>query len=120
MGRPLMSQRLTFLEATHRILSEAGRPMTAAEILYEARAQGVLFSEGKTPVKTLNARLAVDILRYKSESRFMRADGSRYALREWSDVQERIVPRRTVALVDEDVLVFEASLLRRFISENGF
>jgi hypothetical protein len=75
--------------------------MTAAEILHAARAGGLIETAGKTPVKTLNARLSVDILRFKLASLFMRSDGSRFALRDWSaSVQERIVPRRSIALVD--------------------
>jgi predicted NUDIX family phosphoesterase len=95
--------------------------MTAAEILQKARVDGMISSEGKTPLKSLNARLAVDILRFKSQSRFMRSDGSRYALRAWSDtIQEKIVPRRTIALVDESVLAFDAFRLRQFVPHNGF
>lgn len=116
-----MDHRLTFLEAAYQILKASGRPMTATEILHAARTKGILSSEGKTPLKSLNARLAVDILRFKAKSRFMRSDGSRYALRAWSDtIQEKVVPRRTLALVDEDVLAFDALTLRRFIPQDGF
>lgn len=116
-----MKHGATFLEAAYQILSASGRPMTAAEILHSARSEGILSSEGKTPLKSLNARLAVDILRFKAQSRFMRSDGSRYALRAWSNVvQEKIVPRRTLALVDEDVLAFDAVRLRQFIPKDGF
>jgi HB1, ASXL, restriction endonuclease HTH domain len=116
-----MKKNVTFLEAAHQVLQASGRPMTAAEILHAARSTGLISSEGKTPLKSLNARLAVDIIRFKSQSRFMRSDGSRYALRAWSNaVQEKIVPRRTVALVDEDVLAFDTTLLRHFVPEDGF
>jgi predicted NUDIX family phosphoesterase len=95
--------------------------MTAAEILHQGRADGSISTKGKTPLKSLNARLAVDILKLKSLSRFMRADGGRYALRAWSDVvQERIVPRRTIALVDEEILAFDAMKLRKFVPVDGF
>src|SRR5687767_11681615 len=115
-----MAEPTTFINAAYDVLRAMGRPMTAAEIIQEARARGMLKTAGKTPVKTLNARLAVDILRLKSRSRFMRSDGSRFALREWAgDVQERIVPRRTLALVEEDVLAFQTSDLRRFVQRDG-
>jgi predicted NUDIX family phosphoesterase len=116
-----MKPENTFLEAAHQILQKTGRPMTAAEILHFGRAGGLISTKGKTPLKTLNARLAVDILKLKSSSRFMRADGGRYALRAWSDVvQEKIVPRRKIALVDEDILAFDAVKLRKFIPDDGF
>lgn len=111
----------TFLAAAYEVLQGTGRPMTAAEIVHAARAGGLIETAGKTPVKTLNARLSVDILRLKLASRFMRSDGSRFALREWSaSVQERIAPRRSIALIDEQILAFEASSLRRFIDKDGF
>ena len=34
--------------------------------------------------------------------------------------RERIVPRRSIALVDEQILAFEASDLRSFINKDGF
>lgn len=111
----------TFLEAAYQVLDRAGRPMTASEIFHDARSNGLIKSTGKTPLKSLNARLATDILKMKDRSRFMRSDGSRYALRAWSDqIQERIVPRRTLALFEENVLAFEATRLRRFVPEDGF
>ncbi len=95
--------------------------MTAAEIVHEAIRSEYLQTKGKTPVKTLNARLATDILFHKADSRFMRSDASRFALREWqNDLVERIVPRRTVALIEEDILAFDASLLRNFVPQDGF
>ncbi|MBB2964472.1 HTH domain-containing protein [Methylobacterium sp. R2-1] len=116
-----MTKPTTFLTAAYEILRQFERPMTVAEIIHEARSRGILVTDGKTPVKTLNARLSVDILRLKGQSRFMRSDGSRFALREWNHgIQERIVPRRTVALTDEEILAFDASLLRRFVQEDGF
>jgi predicted NUDIX family phosphoesterase len=117
----MADQKPTFLEAAYAVLKDAGRPMTTAEIVHIGRSSGLIETTGKTPVKTLNARLAVDILRLKLESRFMRSDGSRFALREWSgEIQERIVPRRTVALIDEQILAFDASDLRKYIKSDGF
>lgn len=94
--------------------------MTASEILHGAINNGLLETKGHTPVKTLNARLSTEIIRNKSKSVFMRADGSRFALREWhEEILERIVPRRSVALFDEQILVFDAVALRRFVPQNG-
>ncbi|MCA1473356.1 hypothetical protein I6F09_36710 [Bradyrhizobium sp. IC3195] len=116
-----MRPKYSFLDAAYQILQKTGRPMTAAEILHEGRSDGSISTKGKTPLKSLNARLAVDILKLKSLSRFMRSDGGRYALRAWSDVvQEKIVPRRTLALVDEDILAFDAAKLRKFVPTDGF
>lgn len=67
-----MRPKYSFLEAAYHILQKTGRPMTAAEILYEGRLDGSISTRGKTPLKSLNARLAVDILKLKSLSRFRR------------------------------------------------
>jgi predicted NUDIX family phosphoesterase len=116
-----MKPKNSFLDAAYQILQKTGRPMTAAEILHACRSDGSISTKGKTPLKSLNARLAVDILKLKTLSRFMRADGGRYALRAWSDVvQEKIVPRRTLALVDEEILAFDATKLRNFVPTDGF
>jgi predicted NUDIX family phosphoesterase len=111
---------MTFIEAAYTVLKSAERPMTASEILHEAIASGHLTTKGRTPVKTLNARLSSEIIKNRSKSVFMRADGSRFALREWhADVIEKIVPRRTVALIDEHILVFDAKQLREYAPNNG-
>ncbi|MFX6899730.1 hypothetical protein ABTH92_21400, partial [Acinetobacter baumannii] len=41
-------------------------------------------------------------------------------MREWQGLmQERIVPRRTVALTEEEILAFDASILERFVKKNS-
>jgi predicted NUDIX family phosphoesterase len=116
----MMKSSMTFLDAAWHVLHKANRPLTVAEILHASKAEGLLQTEGKTPAKSMNARLAVDILKNKARSRFMRADGSRFALREWqTNLQERIVPRRTVALVEEDILAFDADILSKFVNDTA-
>lgn len=114
-----MAIPLTFLDAAAKVLAELSRPMSAAEIIHEARARGLLETSGKTPTKTLNARISEDILHNKASSRFMRSDGGRFALRNWSGIQERIAPRRRIALVDEQILAFDAAQLRTFVPHDG-
>lgn len=111
---------LTFLQAAEQILRYSKRPMTASELVSNAIAEGVLRTAGKTPTKTMNARLATDILRRKLNSPFLRLDSGLFALREWSESQtEYIAPRRQIALFDEDILVFNRSLLRDFVPSDG-
>lgn len=110
----------SFLDAAYRILREENRTLTAREIVSLAVQRGLLETSGATPWKTMNARLSTDILENKEQSRFMRADSGRFALASWKkDVREWIAPRRTIALFDEDILVFDRSHLRQFVPDDG-
>lgn len=94
--------------------------MTAREIVDQAVNGGLLTTEGKTPWKTMNARLSTDILNNKKASLFMRTGSGRFALRAWSDkISEFVSPRRVLALFDEDILVFDKNVLRDFIPTDG-
>ena len=51
----------SFLNAAVIVLSAAGRPLTANEILAEALARGLLQPTGKTPLASMTARLYTHI-----------------------------------------------------------
>jgi len=107
------------LQGVKEVLSQCGRSMTAREIVSYGRRNALLNLHGKTPWKTVNARLSEHILEKKSKSVFIRTDSGRFALRQWADVQEYVAPRRTIALFDENILAFETARLREFVPENG-
>lgn len=110
----------TFIGVAERVLAHANRPMTAREIVRSGSDQGWLKTRGKTPWKTMNARLSTDILKNREKSLFMRADSGLLSLRTWSDqIQEFTAPRRTIALFDEDILVFDKKLLHQFTPTTG-
>ena len=116
----LDSQQDTFLSAASRVLREERRILTSKELVDLAIRKGFLTTTGRTPWKTMNARLSTDILEKKERSLFMRSGSSQFALREWSDkIHEYISPRRVVALFDEDILVFDRQLLSNFLPHNG-
>lgn len=107
------------LQGIKEVLISAGRPMTAREIVSFGRECELLELNGKTPWKTVNARLSEHILDKKSSSTFIRTDSGRFGLRTWSDVQEYVAPRRTIALFDEDILAFDRDRLRDFVPNDG-
>jgi predicted NUDIX family phosphoesterase len=110
----------TFLGAAEEVLRTQKKPMTALEIVAAAVGGGYMQTKGATPAKTMNARLSIDILQKKNKSRFLRLDTGLYGLRDWPNIQsEYIAPRRRIALFDEEILVFDRSLLRLYIPENG-
>lgn len=50
-------RRSAFLEAAVAVLAEAGRPLTADEIVAHALERGLIQTEGKTPTATMTACL---------------------------------------------------------------
>jgi hypothetical protein len=48
---------MTFWQATEKVLMNVKRPMSAREILDQAVRNGLITSQGKTPLATLNAVL---------------------------------------------------------------
>ena len=109
-----------FLTAAYRVLNEIRCPMTPAEIVCVALRKGYLATKGKTPHQTMKAKLSTDILQNKESSDFMRAAAGRFALRKWrNEIPEHVAPRFKKSLFDEDILVFPASELHRFISQPG-
>lgn len=80
-----MPETLTFIDAAHRALEEAGQPLHYREITERALAKGWLETAGKTPWETLNARLCVDLKRQGDQSAFVRTEPGTFALRVWVD-----------------------------------
>jgi predicted NUDIX family phosphoesterase len=67
----------------------------------------------------MKAKLSVDILRKGMRSLFKRSEKGRFALREWSDVQEHVADRYQKALFDEDIVVFPAELRPTYVPNIG-
>jgi len=79
---------MTFLDAAHEILKQAGQPLHYREITRRALEQGLTESRGKTPEATMNAQLAVNIKRAAEggpSSRFVRVGRGVFGLREWGE-----------------------------------
>ncbi|KAB1069639.1 winged helix-turn-helix domain-containing protein [Methylobacterium planeticum] len=74
---------LTYLRAAAEVLRQAGRPLSAPEIVDRALADGLLpnATTAKTPQKSMQARLSMHILRKGSQSTFVRTSAGRFQLR---------------------------------------
>ncbi|MBM3150471.1 MAG: hypothetical protein FJZ88_10675, partial [Chloroflexi bacterium] len=84
---------MTFLDAAHEILKQAGQPLHYREIARRAYEQGLIKSTGKTPEVTMNAQLAVNTKRAEEggpPSRFVRAGRSVFGLRGWGEAMSTI------------------------------
>ena len=109
-----------FLKAAYEVLHKTRKPLTAPEIVEAARARGLLKTSGKTPEQTMKSKLATNILTNGDRSPFMRAAKGRFALREWKGTYpEHIADRYQKALFDEDIVVFPAASLRRYVPVDG-
>ncbi len=68
------------LDAAYAVLKQAGEPLHVQELTRRMLDNGAWESNGKTPMDSVNARIAVDIKKNGSFSRFKRVAGSTYEL----------------------------------------
>lgn len=71
------------LDAVAAMLAQVGTPMKVTDLTRRILDEGLWHSEGRTPVDTVSARLAVDIAQRGPNSRFQRTDKGTFALRSW-------------------------------------
>lgn len=109
----------SFLDAAEQVLKQHARPLKPEDIVGLAVEAGFLRTRGATPAQTMKAKLSTDVLGRRGASRFKRSGPNLFALREWDDVPEFIADRFQRALLDEDIVVFDASSLRSFFPVDG-
>ncbi len=109
------------MDVAFRVLAEAGEPLTVADITDRGLSKGWLKTSGKTPMQTMKSKLSTDILRRKGQSPFMRTAKGEFGLREWkhSPHQEFIADRYKRALLDEEIVVFPAASLPKYVPGSG-
>jgi len=105
-----MSRGLSVLDAIELVLREAGRPLAPKELLREIHQRQLLDLTTRTPVKSLHARLSVDILRRGFRSRFKRVAPGEFALRDFPG-DEYPAPRHVKKLPRSRVMVFPSPRL---------
>lgn len=83
---------MSILQAAEHVLAEAAAPMGSQELMRQILAQGLWQTAGRTPEQTLNARLAIDIKRLGTQSKFQRTGPGVFALRAWG-LSEHVIKR---------------------------
>jgi hypothetical protein len=78
-GRP--SGMLSGLDAAHRVLTEAGRPMNVREIFETATQSGYCDLKGATPALTISAAIQREVSVRGTESRFVKVERGLFAAR---------------------------------------
>lgn len=98
-------RRTQTLEAIAAVLRAADRPLHTREIAIAIQEQTLARLTGRTPWKTVNARLSEDIRSFGAWSRFMRTALGLFALREWDFATEFEVARRRINPINEVIRV---------------
>ncbi len=95
----MVNGKLTYLWAAERVLRKHGQPLRVREIVDYAHEEGLFTDEmhSRTPKKSMQARLSLDILKKGEQSIFSRAARGLFCLRESLNDTARIAP----ALGDE-------------------
>jgi predicted NUDIX family phosphoesterase len=109
-----------FLRAAYEVLKNSGEPLSAREITGIAIRDNRLRTGGRTPWQTMKSKLSTEILGSGSASLFMRTEKGKFGLREWKDrLGEHVADRYQKALFDEDIIVFPAESLHRYVPQVG-
>ncbi len=108
-----------FLDVAYTVLTEAKKPLTPEEITNRGLKSGWLVTTGKTPIESMRARLSTDILEKKEKSLFIRTSSGTFGLRSWESRMEYVAPRFKKALLEEDIVVFPASSLLKYVRGRG-
>lgn len=109
-----------FLDVAHEVLKKTGKPLSPEEITRIAIEEGLLVTKGITPMHSMRARLSTNILEKREASLFVRTEAGSFGLREWLiNKPEYVAPRFKKSLLEEDIVVFPASSLSKFVSGRG-
>jgi len=116
----------SYLEAARAVLRARGKPLSAREIIREAKKYSLLAPHlhGATMHKTLQARLSEDILKHRFRSAFYRTSPVIFFLRELSNdpnisskiTNEFFAPRRQKSIRRQRVLCAPIQMVRNLPS----
>lgn len=121
---PTFSELNSYLRLAYLAISIAARPLHSSEILSISEKFGLMPDHlfGNTQIRTLNARLAEDILEKGDDSLFFRTAPAVYYLRHLSPLDDPNrayelynAVRREKKITKEDVLVAPKDLLQEYI-----
>ena len=88
---------MTYLDAAHVILQQAGHSLHLKEIVRLAKEQKLIETRGSTPQSTLGAQIGTDIKKKGVESRFVKDEAAKatYGLRDYLAPPPRPQPRQS-------------------------
>jgi DNA-directed RNA polymerase delta subunit len=78
--------RLSFLEAAYQILNRERTPLSAEDLTKIAIREQLVFSQGRTPGRTMGAQIYADIKRRGESSRFVKVGKAKFGLAQWEGV----------------------------------
>ena len=74
-----------FIKAAQIILEEKGNPMSAFQITKEAIQKDIISTKGKTPERSMGARIYMDIKKKGDQSLFYKSEKGYFGLRKWKN-----------------------------------
>ncbi len=95
---------MNLLDLIESILRKEARALTSWELVAKIQNSYPAALTGKTPNKTVNARISEDLKINGTTSKFSRVNSSQFALREWG-LAEVAVPERRIAPIEEEIAV---------------
>src|ERR1700712_5417730 len=116
----------TYLRVAETVLAKALSPLKAREIVERGIEQG-LFGDhvmGRTPEKSMQSRLSIDILTRAGFSRFVRTARGRFALRasansESQSAEEYVAEKRVLNFPKEEALCAPEANFRDVLTFQG-
>jgi len=76
--------KLSFIEAAYQILKKKATPLSSEEIISIALKENLISTKGKTPSRTMGARIYIDIKTKRERSKFRKIEKAKFALAEWA------------------------------------
>lgn len=110
---------MKLIDAIHAVLEQAKGPLHYKEITQRILDQGLWSTQGQTPWDTVNARIAVDLKRYKECSHYQRHEQGTFALNPGFDQEARdrrhraLTGRHDSAQGDTNILASSLEILRQ-------
>lgn len=96
---------MTVLEAAKRVLEEAGASLHVRDLTATMLAKGYWSTQGLTPEATVQARLAMDLIKRESASAFVRSAPGCYGLR--GQAPEALPPSEATDMLQQALLESE-------------
>lgn len=109
-----------FLDAAFQVLKSSDTPLGPIDIVRRAFAEGILWTDGKTPSQTMKSKISTEILDKGDLSPFMRAEKGKFVLRDRGPASEEYYAKRYKKRpLKEDILALTRREFREVVPKRG-
>ncbi len=107
------------VDAAELVLRSSNKAMHARDIARAIIDGNLAKLSGKTPWKTITARISMDILNSGEQSKFQRAGHAIFMLREWNAGKDFAVKRRKINPIDETIKAVPIDTFLSMLPKDG-